>query len=47
MLKAQGSGEEHQMYQQQLEGLTETKSLCKTDALSENPLQVCKWFIVI
>jgi hypothetical protein len=28
LLKAQGSGEEYQMYQQQLQGLSETKSLC-------------------
>lgn len=29
LIQAQGSGEEHQMYQQQLRGLSETKSLCK------------------
>lgn len=29
LIKAQGSGEEHQMYQQQIQGLSETKSLCK------------------
>ena len=27
MVKAQGTGEEHQMYQQQLEGIQETKTL--------------------
>lgn len=29
MVKAQGTGEEHQMYQQQVQGLQETKTLCK------------------
>lgn len=33
LIKAQGSGEEHQMYQQQIQGLSETKSLLTSEVL--------------
>ncbi|XP_046450750.1 early endosome antigen 1-like isoform X2 [Daphnia pulex] len=33
LLKAQGSGEEHHMYQQQLQGLSETKSLLTSEVV--------------
>ncbi|KAI9562572.1 hypothetical protein GHT06_010026 [Daphnia sinensis] len=33
LIQAQGSGEEHQMYQQQLQGLSETKSLLTSEVL--------------